>query len=114
MGGQGGGPSRALATITRNDALWRVPYVPEPSKGNVPEPSEGGPYLATSELSCSGAIAAPPHSAQSSVRVNATLLHPLVTSSVSPRITEPTVRCVIYIYSFPTTTSRTQEGWFSA
>ena len=24
-------------------------------------------------------------------------------------ITEPTVRCVIYIYSFPTTTSRTQE-----
>ena len=24
-------------------------------------------------------------------------------------LTEPTVRCVIYIYSFPTTTSRTQE-----
>ena len=27
--------------------------------------------------------------------------------------TEPTVRCVVYIHSFPTT-SRTQEGWFSA
>ena len=38
--------------------------------------------MATPELSCSGAIAAPLHSAQSSVRVNATLLHPLVTSSV--------------------------------
>ena len=50
-------------------------------KGNVPEPSQGGPYLATPELSGSGAIAAPLHSAQSSVRVNATLLHPLVTSS---------------------------------
>ena len=28
---------------------------------------------------------------------------------MSNGITEPTVRCVIYIYSFPTTTSRTQE-----
>ena len=27
---------------------WRALYVPEPSKGNIPEPAEGGPYLATS------------------------------------------------------------------
>ena len=53
--------------------------MPEPSRGNIPEPSEGGPYLA---LSRSGVLAAPPRSSQSSVRVNATLLHPLVTSSV--------------------------------
>ena len=41
----------------------------------------GLPYLATA-LRPSGALSALPHRAQSSVRVNATLHHPLVTSSV--------------------------------
>ena len=35
------------------------------------------------------------------------------TDRTATGITEPTVRCVVYIHSFPTT-SRTQEGWFSA
>ena len=33
--------------------------MPEPSRSNIPEPSEGGPYLATPELSRSGVLAAP-------------------------------------------------------
>ena len=36
-----------------------------------------------------------------------------LTCRTATGITEPTVRCVVYIHSFPTT-SRTQEGGFSA
>ena len=53
----------ARATITRNDALARAVRF------------TGVPYLATSEAR-RHALAALPHRAQSSVRVNATLLHP--------------------------------------
>ena len=40
-------------------------------------------------------------------------LSPPVCASVHVGITEPPVRCVVYIHPFPTT-SRTQEGRFSA
>ena len=61
----------ARATLTRNDALARAVRF------------TGVPVFRTwQSLQRGGTLAALPHRAQSSVRVNATLHHPLVTSSV--------------------------------
>ena len=90
MGALGG----ARATLTRNDALARAVRV------------TGVPVFRTwQSLQRGGTLAALPHRAQSSVRVNATLstipYSPPVFISVHVGITEPTVRCVVYIHSFP-------------
>ena len=74
MGGQGGGPRRGARRHTR-----AVRSAGRPLDNS--ESQTGLPYLVTTS-EASGTLAALPHRAQSSVRVNATLHHPLVTSSV--------------------------------
>ena len=73
MGGQGGGPRRGARRHTRTVR----------SAGRTLDDSEFGPAsVLGNPLKRGGTLAALPHRAQSSVRVNATLHHPLVTSSV--------------------------------
>ena len=110
-GRPGWGPQEGRAPPQRVTTRGRALYVPEPSRSNIPEPSEGGPYLATSELSRSGVLAAPRAAlclTRASRCMEASSVQ-RVAAILCCGTTEPTVRCVMYIHSFPTTTSRTQE-----
>ena len=114
MGGQGGGPRRARATITRNDALARTVR----SRAFQRQHSRtcgGWSVLGNlSELSAAPARSRRDRCAAAQrSEFRACKRDPPPSPShlqcVSVHgITEPTVRCVMYIHSFPTT-SRTQE-----
>ena len=71
MGGQGGGPRRAADRHLDNSEFTGLPL-------DNSELRSGLPYTWQLPLRPSGALAALPHRAQSPVRVNATLHHPLV------------------------------------